>query len=82
MEWKYVKDEIPPLNEYVLLSRKKGYIQVNSCGCKYAVVLIDRPFNKDKKYNENYYIYRAGNHDWNEIHQEDMWIEIKEPEKQ
>ena len=75
MQWKQVKDEIPPTDEYILLGYKSGENSFSWVQCK-----VKRPYDQDIKYNENYYTYRIEycEHEWPlPIHF--YWAEVEEP---
>ena len=79
IEWKLVKDEMPPLNKTILIGLIEYYGSANRFQCFKARVY--RPFDKDQEFNPNLY-------KWHEIGVSEtavlrphiFWAEINFPE--
>jgi hypothetical protein len=81
MKWYTVKEKFPPLNKHILL----GIKDINTNKFEWFKTYIKRPFEKDKKYNPDYFIFVDDRFVYNfdsileEYH---YWMEIDEPAKE
>jgi hypothetical protein len=82
MQWKKVSDEKPPKGKDILLlvsSIKSGIFNSIPLGTIIEVKTY-RPFERDKKYNPDYYEFKYCSTAF-ELNDEDYWMEIEKPEQ-
>lgn len=75
MHWKKVSQEKPPINKSILI----GYFHCAD-EFRWFDVVVKRPYDTDKKYNPNYYVYKVHLRE-NERDLEDdfYWCEVDTP---
>jgi hypothetical protein len=91
MKWTKSEEKMPPLNKKILLGESYTYFEggIENRQFKWFQAYVERPFDLDKKYNENYYVYihlksdiSDGEEIWkkryDEFTLEKYWMEIPE----
>ena len=83
MEWKQVKDNLPPTDEVILLANR-----IYDCDSrfkfKWEVVVVRHPHDRDKKYSKDYYYYykycEHPSEQEYDLSPYDFWMKVKLPE--
>jgi hypothetical protein len=76
MQWKQVKNELPPLHEEILIAILREYSD-NSMYCFLAKV--KKPFDVNKKFNPNYYEMYGIETNFKELKPEYFWMKLDFP---
>lgn len=87
MEWKNVKDEMPPLRKKILLFTWRPAVDSNDKRRFYIRLgEVDRPYDSDKRYNPDYYafyLYDEKNSEWigETLEKDSQWFLIEFPDE-